>query len=94
MAGGGGQGESFLGDIELPILGGDSSGVEELEEAAGGEFGGRGAGEFGEGEDCGMPGAAGFVYLGGENGGGEEDQNQAHDIRVACQTRRGPGAVC
>ena len=83
MPGGGGKAKGFLGDIELPILGGDGSGVQELEEAAGGEFGGRGAGEFGEGEDFGMLGAAGFVDLGGENGRGEEDQNQAHDIRVA-----------
>ncbi len=73
VAGGGGEGEGFPGDFELPVVCGDGVGIEEPKESAGGEFGGGAAGEFGEGEDVGVFGAALAVSFSGENGGGEEE---------------------
>ena len=58
MAGGGGEGEDFLCDVELPVACWYGVGIEELEKSAGGEFGWGGAGECGEGVKFGVGGAA------------------------------------
>jgi hypothetical protein len=64
VTGGGGERESLVGELELPFIGGDGLGIEEVEEAAGGELRGSGKGEFGEGEELGVGGAALLVGVG------------------------------
>jgi hypothetical protein len=71
VAGGGGEGEGFVGEVELPVVGRDGAGIEEAEERGGGKLRRGGSGEFGECEELGIGGAPLGGGVGREGGGGE-----------------------